>query len=411
MEDGSDFEIRRVISDIPQDTEDSGGTKDSRDSDDEVSDLSSERSSTEAASSAGEDEGFKGINSNSRRRRATPLPFLEPMVTNLATRLIQEGRSNPPRRSPRLPSQSTRFDSVSYPRAARTSMSFFSRIPKRYLLGQKILKRKRGHASSDQSSTTPSPNSSAGSGDAPLRRFSDRIKRRLVDDDQKRNRGHPLSSQSSATPSPNSSASSGNAPLRRASDRLKKRLVDDDQKRKRGHTPSSQSSATSSANSSVSFPTAPPHRVSNSAKRRMASDDTDDDVERTRSSPTKKVRVDDKHQRKRVIEPFYRSSATLSAESSISPAQQVSALSKRRLVDDDRKRRGNTSSSPSTACEIEYEVELILGARLDPATGKIKYLVKWKTFGNEENTWEPLTNLINCEDAIQKFCVKICGQV
>lgn len=67
MEDDSDFEIRRVTSDIPQDTEDSG------DSDDEVSDLSSEGSSTEAVSSPGEDEGFEGFNSNPRRRYPPPL--------------------------------------------------------------------------------------------------------------------------------------------------------------------------------------------------------------------------------------------------------------------------------------------------------------------------------------------------
>ena len=47
--------------------------------------------------------------------------------------------------------------------------------------------------------------------------------------------------------------------------------------------------------------------------------------------------------------------------------------------------------------EQEFEVEKILGQR-----GQ-KYLVKWKGYPPEENTWEPLKNLGNCRLLLQQF--------
>ena len=40
--------------------------------------------------------------------------------------------------------------------------------------------------------------------------------------------------------------------------------------------------------------------------------------------------------------------------------------------------------------ELEYEAEKILDSRLH--RGKLQYLVKWKGYPNEENTWEPENN-------------------
>lgn len=51
--------------------------------------------------------------------------------------------------------------------------------------------------------------------------------------------------------------------------------------------------------------------------------------------------------------------------------------------------------------EEEYEVESILEER--PLTGNLKeYLVRWKGYGPENDTWEPETNL-NCDSIIAKF--------
>jgi hypothetical protein len=49
----------------------------------------------------------------------------------------------------------------------------------------------------------------------------------------------------------------------------------------------------------------------------------------------------------------------------------------------------------------EYEVEEILQER---RRGRgIQYLVKWKGYGHEENTWEPKSSLINAQEALKEF--------
>ena len=52
----------------------------------------------------------------------------------------------------------------------------------------------------------------------------------------------------------------------------------------------------------------------------------------------------------------------------------------------------------------EYEVEEILSARKQGRG--IQYLVKWKDYGNEENTWEPRRHLDHAPDLIQEFYQK-----
>jgi hypothetical protein len=49
----------------------------------------------------------------------------------------------------------------------------------------------------------------------------------------------------------------------------------------------------------------------------------------------------------------------------------------------------------------EYEVETILDSRLYRT--KLQYLVKWKGYGPEENSWEPEDNLTNSKTLIKKF--------
>jgi len=53
------------------------------------------------------------------------------------------------------------------------------------------------------------------------------------------------------------------------------------------------------------------------------------------------------------------------------------------------------------ASEKEYEVEEILD--MQERRGKIKYLVKWKEYTVEENTWEGLENLKNAREKIEEF--------
>ncbi|KLU88011.1 hypothetical protein MAPG_07000 [Magnaporthiopsis poae ATCC 64411] len=71
------------------------------------------------------------------------------------------------------------------------------------------------------------------------------------------------------------------------------------------------------------------------------------------------------------------------------------------------KRRGRKPAAAAANPDQAWEVEEIIDAGVIGPNGKPKtYLVKWKGYSEDENTWEPRKNLSGCPDLLKAFDAK-----
>ena len=59
--------------------------------------------------------------------------------------------------------------------------------------------------------------------------------------------------------------------------------------------------------------------------------------------------------------------------------------------------------------ELEYEVEAILDKRFRRYRSRrvAEFLIKWRGYGHEHNSWELLANLDNCAELLQEFELRL----
>ena len=74
----------------------------------------------------------------------------------------------------------------------------------------------------------------------------------------------------------------------------------------------------------------------------------------------------------------------------------------------DNRQPANDSAVQQSTMQ-EYEVERIIDDTGSRATGNKKYLIRWKGYGEEDDTWEHIDNLVHCAGEVQDYELRQVG--
>ncbi|XP_074595679.1 chromobox protein homolog 5-like [Brevipalpus obovatus] len=123
--------------------------------------------------------------------------------------------------------------------------------------------------------------------------------------------------------------------------------------------------------------------------------------EETSSSDETEISVTDSND-SRVL----RHGKKLSSPSSLSSSKKKKVTTTRASTSSqsshEKEKKSDTDNDQDECQQGEYVVENILGRRVNTATDKVEYLIKWAGWNKKYNSWEPEENL-SCPELVSKF--------
>jgi hypothetical protein len=71
--------------------------------------------------------------------------------------------------------------------------------------------------------------------------------------------------------------------------------------------------------------------------------------------------------------------------------------SPKKVAKEEKEEESEEETGPS------FEVDKILDHKYDSRKKKLFLLIKWKGYSEEDNTWEPLSNMLSCDERLNNY--------